>query len=52
MGSPITQLEVMLAASDAAFIANCSCPARYRGTRWEQVWRTERARVMAELGLT
>ena len=35
----ITFREVEIAAHNAAFIANCPCPMRFRNTQWEQVWR-------------
>ena len=41
--TPITLQEVRVAAHNAAFIANCQCPMRYRNTKWEQVWRELRA---------
>lgn len=47
--NPITRQEVEVAAHNAAFIANCSCPARYRLTEWEQVWRDQRAAALKEL---
>lgn len=45
----ITRAEVEVAAHNAAFIANCSCPARYRSTKWEQIWRDLRADYLKEL---
>ena len=45
----ITYHEVEAAAHNAAFIANCSCPSRYRCTEWEQVWRDLRKAKIAEL---
>ena len=47
--NPITHNEVDVAAHNAAFIANCSCPARYRATEWEQVWRDLRAEYLKGL---
>jgi len=47
--TPITQKEVEVAAHNAALIANCSCPSRYSGTAWEQVWRDERKARLKEL---
>lgn len=47
--NPITRQEVEVAAHNAAFIANCSCPARYRSTEWEQVWRDLRDVALKEL---
>jgi len=47
--NPITRQEVEVAAHNAAFIANCSCPARYRSTEWEQVWRDLRTAALKEL---
>lgn len=47
--TPITRQEVEVAAHNAAFIANCSCPARYRSTEWEQVWRDLREAAIKEL---
>lgn len=41
--TPITLQEVEVAAHNAAFIANCQCPMRYRNTKWERVWRELRA---------
>ena len=45
----ITYHEVEAAAHNAALIANCSCPARYRCTEWEQVWRDLRKARLDEL---
>ena len=47
--NPITRHEVEVAAHNAAFIANCQCPARYRATQWEQVWRDIRAAALKNL---
>ena len=47
--TPITRTEVEIAAHNAAFIANCSCPARYVATEWEQVWRNLRAEVLNKI---
>jgi hypothetical protein len=47
--NPVTRLEVEVAAHNAAFIANCQCPARYRATEWEQVWRELREVALKEL---
>jgi len=47
--NPITRQEVQVAAHNAAFIANCQCPARYRSTQWEQVWRDLRAEALNKL---
>jgi hypothetical protein len=47
--NPITREEVEVAAHNAAFIANCPCPIRYRATQWEQVWRDLRAATMKSL---
>lgn len=47
--NPITRQEVEVAAHNAAFIANCTCPARYRSTGWEQVWRDLRAEALSKL---
>ena len=49
LNNQITLHEVEVAAHNAALIANCSCPSRYSGTQWEQIWRVERSRVMAEM---
>ena len=46
--TPITLQEIRVAAHNAAFIANCQCPMRYRNTKWEQVWRELRAEAFAE----
>lgn len=45
----ITLFEVEAAAANSALIANCSCPARYRATQWEQVWRDLRSKRLQEL---
>ena len=45
----ITYAEVKVAAHNAAFIANCQCPARYRSTEWEKVWRDLREAALKEL---
>ena len=45
----ITRHEIEVSAHNAAFIANCQCPARYRSTRWEQVWRDLRAEALNRL---
>ena len=45
----ITLTEVDVAAHNAAFIANCQCPSRYRGTTWEKTWRELRAKHLKEL---
>ena len=45
----ITRHEVEVAAHNAAFIANCSCPARYVATEWEQVWRDMRAEALNKM---
>jgi hypothetical protein len=47
--TPITLQEVKSAAHNAALIANCLCPSRYRCTKWEQVWRGLRNAKLAEL---
>jgi hypothetical protein len=47
--TPITRTEVEIAAHNAAIIANCSCPARYRSTEWEQVWRNTRAETLKQI---
>lgn len=47
--NPITYAEVKVAAHNAAFIANCQCPMRYRTTQWEQVWRDLREAALKEL---
>jgi hypothetical protein len=47
--NPITRQEVEVAAHNAAFIANCPCPARYRSTEWEQVWRELRKEAFDNL---
>ena len=47
--TPITLQEVRVAAHNAAFIANCQCPMRYRNTKWEQVWRELRAEAFDRL---
>jgi hypothetical protein len=51
MFNPITLQEVTVAAENAAFIANCPCPARYRSTQWEEIWRETRRQGMVRLGL-
>jgi len=45
----ITLQEVEVAAHNAAFIANCPCPMRYRNTQWEQVWRKLRVEAFERL---
>ena len=47
--TPITLQEVEVAAHNAAFIANCQCPMRYRNTKWEQIWRELRAEAFERL---
>mgnify|MGYP001044619009 FL=1 len=47
--TPITYREVEIASHNAAYIANCPCPARYVSTDWEQVWRGLRANYVKEL---
>jgi hypothetical protein len=47
----ITKNEVLTAAHNAAFIANCPCPARYAGTPWRDVWVAARKEKMRDLGL-
>lgn len=49
MRNEITLFEVEAAAAEAALIANCSCPARYRATKWEQTWRDLRSKRLQEL---
>ena len=45
----ITLHEVEVSAHNAAFIANCACPSRYRCTEWQQIWRNLRKAKIAEL---
>jgi len=47
--NPITRHEVEVAAWNAAFVANCQCPARYRSTAWEKVWRDLRTEALNKL---
>jgi len=49
MYNGITLFEVEAAAAEAALIANCTCPSRYRATEWEQVWRDLRSKRLKEL---